>query len=43
MTREPQALAELAHDDVRAWASGLGDDAAIVAVRRRGLSVVADS
>jgi serine phosphatase RsbU (regulator of sigma subunit) len=34
-TREPQALTELVHDDVRAWARGLSDDAAIVALRRR--------
>jgi GAF domain-containing protein len=39
MTREPQALTELVHDDVRAWASGLSDDAAIVALRRRGLAI----
>lgn len=38
-TREPQALTELVHDDVRAWARGLSDDAAIVALRRRGLPV----
>jgi serine phosphatase RsbU (regulator of sigma subunit) len=37
-TREPQALTELVHDDVRAWARGLSDDAAIVALRRRGVS-----
>ena len=43
MTREPQALTELVHDDVRAWASGLSDDAAILALRRRGLSVVGDA
>ncbi|MDP9133377.1 MAG: serine/threonine-protein phosphatase, partial [Actinomycetota bacterium] len=36
-TREPQALTELVHDDVRAWARGLSDDAAIVALRRRAL------
>jgi hypothetical protein len=36
MTREPQTLTELVHDDVRAWARGLSDDAAIVALRRRG-------
>jgi serine phosphatase RsbU (regulator of sigma subunit) len=42
MTREPQALTELVHDDVRAWARGLSDDAAIVALRRRGLTVVVD-
>jgi serine phosphatase RsbU (regulator of sigma subunit) len=42
MTREPQALIELVHDEVRAWASGLGDDAAILALRRRGLSLVAE-
>lgn len=35
MTREPQTLTELVHDDVRAWARGLSDDAAIVALRRR--------
>jgi serine phosphatase RsbU (regulator of sigma subunit) len=35
-TREPQALTELVHDDVRAWARGLSDDAAVVALRRRG-------
>ena len=35
-TREPQALTELVHDDVRAWARGLSDDAAIVVLRRRG-------
>jgi serine phosphatase RsbU (regulator of sigma subunit) len=40
MTREPQALTELLHDKVRAWARGLSDDAAIVALRRRGLSLV---
>jgi serine phosphatase RsbU (regulator of sigma subunit) len=40
MTREPQTLTELVHDDVRAWARGLSDDAAIVALRRRGLTVV---
>jgi serine phosphatase RsbU (regulator of sigma subunit) len=40
MTREPQALTELVHDEVRAWARGLSDDAAIVALRRRGLSLV---
>jgi len=40
MTREPQALTELVHDDVRAWARGLSDDAAIVALRRRGPSAV---
>jgi serine phosphatase RsbU (regulator of sigma subunit) len=40
MTREPQALTELVHDDVRAWARGLSDDAAIVALRRRGLAAV---
>jgi serine phosphatase RsbU (regulator of sigma subunit) len=40
MTREPQTLTELVHDDVRAWARGLSDDAAIVALRRRGLAVV---
>jgi serine phosphatase RsbU (regulator of sigma subunit) len=39
ITREPQALTELVHDDVRAWARGLSDDAAIVALRRRGPSV----
>lgn len=43
MTREPQALTELVHDEVRAWARGLSDDAAIVALRRRGLTVVAPS
>jgi len=37
MTREPQTLTELVHDDVRAWARGLSDDAAIVALRRRGV------
>jgi serine phosphatase RsbU (regulator of sigma subunit) len=42
MTREPQTLTELVHDEVRAWARGLSDDAAIVALRRRGLAVVAD-
>jgi serine phosphatase RsbU (regulator of sigma subunit) len=42
MTREPQALTELVHDDVRAWARGLSDDAAIVALRRRGLAVVGE-
>jgi len=40
MTREPQTLTELVHDDVRAWARGLSDDAAIVALRRRSLAVV---
>ena len=40
MTREPQALTELLHDKVRAWARGLSDDAAIVALRRRGLALV---
>jgi serine phosphatase RsbU (regulator of sigma subunit) len=40
MTREPQTLTELVHDDVRAWARGLSDDAAIVALRRRGLTAV---
>jgi len=40
MTREPQALTELLHDKVRAWARGLSDDAAIVALRRRSLSLV---
>jgi len=40
MTREPQTLTELVHDDVRAWARGLSDDAAIVALRRRGLAAV---
>lgn len=40
MTREPQTLTELVHDDVRAWARGLSDDAAIVALRRRALTVV---
>jgi serine phosphatase RsbU (regulator of sigma subunit) len=40
MTREPQTLTELVHDDVRAWARGLSDDAAIVALRRRSLTVV---
>jgi serine phosphatase RsbU (regulator of sigma subunit) len=40
MTREPQALTELLHDEVRAWARGLSDDAAIVALRRRGLALV---
>jgi len=42
MTREPQALTELLHDKVRAWARGLSDDAAIVALRRRGLALVDD-
>jgi serine phosphatase RsbU (regulator of sigma subunit) len=42
MTRDPEALTELVHDEVRAWASGLRDDTAIVAVRRRGLSLVDD-
>lgn len=42
MTREPQTLTELVHDDVRAWARGLSDDAAILALRRRGLAVVGD-
>ena len=42
MTREPQTLTELVHDDVRAWARGLSDDAAIVALRKRGLAAVAD-
>lgn len=40
MTRDPEALTELVHDEVRAWASGLRDDTAIVAVRRRGLSLI---
>jgi serine phosphatase RsbU (regulator of sigma subunit) len=40
VTREPQALTELVHDDVRAWARGLSDDAAIVALRRRALTAV---
>lgn len=40
MTREPQTLTELVHDDVRAWARGLSDDAAILALRRRALTVV---
>jgi serine phosphatase RsbU (regulator of sigma subunit) len=40
MTREPQTLTELVHDDVRAWARGLSDDAAIVALRRRALAAV---
>jgi serine phosphatase RsbU (regulator of sigma subunit) len=40
MTREPQTMTELVHDDVRAWARGLSDDAAIVALRRRGLAIV---
>jgi serine phosphatase RsbU (regulator of sigma subunit) len=39
-TREPQALTELLHDKVRAWARGLSDDAAIVALRRRGLALI---
>jgi serine phosphatase RsbU (regulator of sigma subunit) len=39
MTREPQALTELLHDEVRAWGRGLRDDAAIVALRRRSLSL----
>lgn len=38
MTRDPQTLTELVHDDVRAWARGLSDDAAIVALRRRDLA-----
>lgn len=38
--RDPQDLARLVHAEVREWASGLSDDAAIVALRRRGLSVV---
>jgi len=42
MTREPQALTELVHDKVRAWASSLSDDAAILALRRRGLSLVGE-
>jgi serine phosphatase RsbU (regulator of sigma subunit) len=41
-TREPQALTELLHDEVRAWARGLSDDAAIVALRRRGLAPAHD-
>jgi serine phosphatase RsbU (regulator of sigma subunit) len=41
MTRDPQNLTERVYDEVRAWAGGLSDDAAIVALRRRGLSVVA--
>jgi len=41
-TREPEALTELLHDGVRAWARGLSDDAAIVALRRRGLTAVQD-
>jgi GAF domain-containing protein len=40
VTREPQTMTELVHDDVRAWARGLSDDAAIVALRRRGLTAV---
>lgn len=41
MTRDPQELVELLHDDVRAWARGFRDDAATVALRRRGgLSLV---
>jgi serine phosphatase RsbU (regulator of sigma subunit) len=40
MTRDPQNLTERVYDEVRAWAGGLSDDAAIVALRRRGLSVV---
>jgi serine phosphatase RsbU (regulator of sigma subunit) len=43
VTRDPQALTELVHDDVRAWARGLSDDAAIVALRRKGLAVVESS
>jgi serine phosphatase RsbU (regulator of sigma subunit) len=42
-TREPQALTELVHDDVRAWARGLSDDAAIVALRRRGLAIAGEA
>jgi serine phosphatase RsbU (regulator of sigma subunit) len=42
MTRDPQALTELVHDDVRAWASGLSDDAAMLALRRRSLEVVGE-
>jgi len=42
-TREPETLAELLHDGVRAWARGLSDDAAILALRRRGLTVVEDA
>ncbi len=38
--RDPQDLARMVHAEVREWASGLSDDAAIVALRRRGLSVV---
>ncbi len=40
MTRDPQNLTERVYDEVRAWAGGLSDDAAIVALRRRGLAVV---
>ncbi|MEX2024631.1 MAG: GAF domain-containing SpoIIE family protein phosphatase [Thermoleophilaceae bacterium] len=36
MATDPQALVELVHDQVRAWAHGLGDDAATHALRRRG-------
>lgn len=36
ITREPQALAQGVHERVRAWATGLSDDAAIVALRRHG-------
>lgn len=42
MTREPETLTELVHDDVRAWARGLSDDAAIVALRRRDLAVAGE-
>lgn len=41
-TRDPQALTELIHAEARAWARGLDDDAAIVALRRRGPAPVAD-
>lgn len=37
---DPQELARLVHSEVSDWASGLNDDAVIVALRRRGLSVV---
>lgn len=40
-TRDPQTLTELVHERVRAWSRGLDDDAAIVALRRRGPAPVA--
>jgi serine phosphatase RsbU (regulator of sigma subunit) len=43
LTREPQELAAGVHERVRAWATGLSDDAAIVALRRHGGLALADS